>query len=153
MAHPTDHVPSLIRRLYVIVDELQTQFPGRPFTPDGHLVGSIGEVLAAHRYELELLPCSTAAHDARTRTGRLVQIKATQRASVALRACCRHLIVLHLDRAGTTTEVFNGPGKLAWDAAGPRRSNGQRSIRLSTLQRLMTAIPQAKRLPSERPGT
>jgi hypothetical protein len=29
-------------------------FPGRHFTPDGHMVGSFGEALAAHHYGIEL---------------------------------------------------------------------------------------------------
>jgi len=40
-------IPSLFQELYSIVDRLEELFPGRRFTPDGHLVGSIGEVLAA----------------------------------------------------------------------------------------------------------
>ncbi len=40
-------IPSLVQELYSIVDRLEELFPGRRFTPDGHLVGSIGEVLAA----------------------------------------------------------------------------------------------------------
>ena len=36
-----------IRELYAITKELELQFPGRKFTPDGQLVGSIGEVLVA----------------------------------------------------------------------------------------------------------
>lgn len=43
-------IPQLIRKLYEIVAELETYFPDRHFTPDGHLVGSIGEVLAAYYY-------------------------------------------------------------------------------------------------------
>ncbi|MGQ0721719.1 MAG: DUF6998 domain-containing protein, partial [Candidatus Eiseniibacteriota bacterium] len=50
-----DAIPVLVRRLYGIVRDLEAAFPGRKFTLDGHLVGSIGEVLAAHRYGLELL--------------------------------------------------------------------------------------------------
>ena len=29
----------LIEQLYGIVEELERMFPGRPFTPDGHIVG------------------------------------------------------------------------------------------------------------------
>ena len=100
MTDPTIHIPELVRRLYGIVAEFEAHFPGRPFTPDGHLVGSIGEVLAAHRYHLKLLPCSTEGHDARTAEGRLVQIKATQGSSVAMRSSCEHLIVLRILRTG-----------------------------------------------------
>src|SRR5947207_12082975 len=102
--------PGLIRQLYSVVAELQSLYPGRPFTPDGHLVGSIGEVLAQSLYDLQLLPCSTADHDAVTRDGRKVQIKATQTDRVSLYSRPDHLLVLRLLRDGSTEEVFNGPG-------------------------------------------
>jgi hypothetical protein len=60
-----DSIPDLVRRLYEIVGQLESTFTGRKFTLDGHLVGSIGEVMAAHRYGLELLTASTEGHDAR----------------------------------------------------------------------------------------
>jgi hypothetical protein len=44
-------VPALIAQLYQIVRALNKLFPDRPFTPDGHLVGSIGEVIAADTYD------------------------------------------------------------------------------------------------------
>jgi hypothetical protein len=37
-------VPQLITRLYEITDELESMF-SRKFTPDGHLMGSVGEPL------------------------------------------------------------------------------------------------------------
>jgi hypothetical protein len=64
----TDHVPDLVKRLYEIVYELEERFPERHFTPDGHLVDSLGEVLAVHRYNLDLLTASTERHDTRTRS-------------------------------------------------------------------------------------
>jgi len=51
-------VSGLVRDLYRIVDQLEHLFPGRHFTPDGHLVGSLGEVLACERYGLEILEAS-----------------------------------------------------------------------------------------------
>jgi hypothetical protein len=38
-------------------------FKGRHFTPDGHMVGSIGEDFAAHHYGLQLLTASTKGHN------------------------------------------------------------------------------------------
>ncbi|MGL5504982.1 MAG: DUF6998 domain-containing protein, partial [Aeromonas veronii] len=35
----------LVQQLYSTVEELEEMFPGRLFTPDGHMVGSIGECL------------------------------------------------------------------------------------------------------------
>ncbi|MEO8381115.1 MAG: hypothetical protein ABI779_15740 [Acidobacteriota bacterium] len=142
-----DTVPGIMERLYALVAELEAAFPGRPFTPDGHLVGSLGEVLASHYYDLDLLPCSTACHDAQTRDGRLVQVKATQGTSVALRAEPDHLLVILLKRDGTIEELYNGPGALAWTNCGKQQKNGQSPISVSKLRTLMRDIPSEQRLP------
>jgi hypothetical protein len=43
-------------------------YPGRKFTPDGHLVGSIGEVVAPEALGLTLYVGSRPGHDAYVRT-------------------------------------------------------------------------------------
>lgn len=145
---PTHRVPELVGRLYALVAEFETLFKPRKFTPDGHLVGSLGEVIAARRYGLQLLTQSTKGHDARTKDGRLVEIKATQGKSVALRSEPDHLIVLKLDKSGAATEVFNGPGALVWKNCGNMQKNGQRSISVTKLGSLMSATPLEDRLPT-----
>jgi hypothetical protein len=141
-------VPEFVKGIYEIVNRLEELFPGRPFTPDGHLVGSIGEVMAAHRYGLGLLRCSAQCHDAIAPDGRKVQIKATQGKSVALRHEPEHLIVLRLDRTGGLAEIYNGPGVLPWSQAGKKQSNGQRSISLSRLQSLMKEVSADDKVPA-----
>ena len=42
-----DRFPQIVATIYELVDELERMFPGRYFTPDGHMVGSLGEALAA----------------------------------------------------------------------------------------------------------
>jgi hypothetical protein len=142
-----DTIPGVVKRLYELVSELEAAFPGRPFTPDGHLVGSLGEVLASHYYDLELLPCSTICHDAQTRSGQLIQVKATQGTSVALRAQPDHLLVILLKKSGTIEEVYNGPGSLAWTSCGKPQKNGQSPISVSKLRALMHDVPAEQRLP------
>jgi hypothetical protein len=144
---PTAAVPDLVQQLCTVVDQLEDLFPGRKFTLDGHLVGSIGEALAADQYGLDLLPTGTKTHDATAPDGRLVQIKLTQGSAVALRSCPDHMIVLRMERTGSTTEVYNGPGTPAWNAAGKMQSNGQRRIGTSKLLTLMDAVLTAERLP------
>lgn len=133
-------VPEIIEELYELVAKLETLFPGRSFTPDGHLVGSIGEVVAAHRYNLQLLPASAECHDAVSTSGAYVQIKATQGKSVGIRAEPEYLIVLKIHKNGSSSEVFNGPGNIAWAAAGKMQKNGQRAISVSKLHKLMLEV-------------
>jgi len=134
--------------LYSLVNQLEKLFPGRKFTPDGHLVGSIGEVLAAAKYGLELLPGSSERHDAKTLDGKHVQIKATQVRTVALRSKPEHLLVLKILPDGLAEECYNGPGTLAWDNCGKMQKNGQRSISLSKLSKLMAEIPDTEKIPA-----
>jgi hypothetical protein len=148
MASKPKAVPVIIRNIYRQVARLEALHPGRKFTPDGHLVGSLGEAHAAYSYKLELLPNSKAGHDARNRSGRLVQIKTTQRSSVGLTSRPQLLLVLRLSRDGTFREVYNGPGTAPWRAAGPMQKNGQRAISLSKLERLMDEIPGSRRIKS-----
>ena len=54
-------LPPPVAAIYRAVTELEALYPGRRFTPDGHLVGSIGEVVAAEALGLTLYPMSHAA--------------------------------------------------------------------------------------------
>ena len=98
------------------------------------------EVLAASRYGLELLTASSEIHDAKTPDGKFVQIKATQVKSVALRSKPEHLLVLKILPDGISEEIYNGPGKLAWEHCGKMQKNGQRSITLFKLKKLMQHV-------------
>ncbi|MBI3299684.1 MAG: hypothetical protein HYZ75_16075 [Elusimicrobia bacterium] len=133
--------PEIIRRLYEVVDELEGMFPGRHFTPDGHMVGSLGEALAAYYYGLELLTASTPGRDA-TCGERAVEVKATQGTRIGLRCAPQHLLVLKIGREGKFTEIFNGNGDRAWTVvkSKPIPKNGQHPISLTTLKKLMPAF-------------
>ena len=88
------NVGDLIDQLYHATDALEDLFPGRKFTLDGHLVGSVGEVVASYMFDLDLHTASTRGHDAQAKDGRQVEIKLTQGKSVAIRHEPEHLIVL-----------------------------------------------------------
>lgn len=126
----------IIQQIYALVDELESIHQGRKFTPDGHMVGSIGEAYAAANYGLTLLKTSYPGHDAQDNLGRLWQIKATGRNSVGLRSCPDWLLVFQLNRDGSMTEIHKGPGKPVWDVAGKMQKNGQCPISLSALEKI-----------------
>ena len=129
-----------IKQLYKITNELEQTYPGRKFTVDGHLVGSIGEVIVAEHYGLSLLPNSTKTHDAVSKEGKQVQIKATQVKGIAISSEPDYLIVIRILSDGSWEEIYNGPGKAAWDNAGKMQKNGQRPISLSKLRNLMGSV-------------
>jgi len=137
----------LLRTIYDAVDELEAMFPGRHFTPDGHMVGSLGEALAQYHYRIELSGASAYCHDG-VCDGKQVQIKATQGTRIAISSEPEHLLVLSLNRDGTFAEEYNGPGAQVWALVEnkPRPKNGQYQVSLSSLRKLMNRVPQADRL-------
>lgn len=140
---------SLVQQLYAVVSNLEDMFPGRHFTPDGHLVGSLGECLVAEAYDLQLMPASNSGFDAVSKTGVEVEIKATQSKSVAFRHKPEHTIVILIKPNGTFEEVYNGPGTLIWKQfRGKKRpSNGQYQISLNKLKTLSELVDETSRLP------
>lgn len=139
-----------VKRIYAITAELEALYPGRHFTPDGHMVGSIGEVLVAENYGLKLLPASHETHDAVASDGRYIQIKATQIKRIAISSEPDYLIVIRLLPDGSFEECYNGKGSAVWNAAGPMKKNGQRSISLSKLSKLNSEQTDADRIKQQK---
>ena len=135
-----------IRDLYRITAELEEKYPGRRFTPDGHLVGSIGEVYAAEKYGPTLLENGCEKHDARSTDGRLIQIKITQTDRVSIYSEPDYLIVMKMKHDGTIEEVYNGKGAAPWESAGKVQKNGQRSISIRKLVSLNVTVSSEDRI-------
>ncbi|MDD2858150.1 MAG: hypothetical protein PHU75_05675 [Candidatus Nanopelagicales bacterium] len=125
----------LVRQIFSACAELSVR-TGRPVSPDGHLVGSLGEVLAAERLGLTLMPPSNTSYDAVDEFGTRVEIKCTTRKSIALSgtdSTAQRLVVVKLAADGTASIVYDGPMSRALELAGRRQSNGQRALSLSKL--------------------
>lgn len=139
-------LPEPVAAIYLAVEKLSAAFPGRKFTPDGHLVGSIGEVIAAKALGLTLYPASHAGHDAFDSNGD-VQIKMTAGKSVSLYANCDRLVVLQVINPQEAEIVYDGPGEPVWAACGKLQKNGQRTIRVSKL-RALELVPKELATPA-----
>lgn len=144
MSHPKAftakrvRLPEPVARIYKAVAELEALYPGRKFTPDGHLVGSIGEVIAAEVLGLQLHKSSHPGHDAYDANGH-VQIKMTAGSSVAMYAICERLVVLQVISPDEAEIVYDGPGQPAWERAGNMGKNGQRVVSLFRLRAIVAA--------------
>jgi hypothetical protein len=154
----TARTAELVEQLHAVVEELEAMHPGRKFPLDGHLVGSIGEAAAEAMFDVELVPASSAGHDAIARDGRQVEIKATYGSSgVAIRqtshSAAAALIVLRLSRTPSVEHevVYNGPLATAFQSAGTFGSNGQARMSLSRLRSLDQTVCPEDRVPRRRP--
>jgi len=146
-----DHFRRQVKNIYKAVKELELMFPGRPFTPDGHMVGSIGECLVADAYNLVLMPPSNEGYDAVSTDGKKVEIKATQSTRVAFRSCPEHTIIIKISKDGTFIECFNGPGQVLWNTFSGENmpKNGQYQISINKVIELYKTVPNALRIPME----
>ena len=138
-------IKTQVQKLIEIVNELEKDFPGRHFTLDGHLVGSIGEVMASYYYGIELYSASAVAHDGEV-DGKRVQIKITQQDDIVIGQEPDYLIALYLNEDGSIYEIYNGLGKEPWDAASKRDSHNNRHMRVNKLMELDAEVPADKRI-------
>lgn len=106
-------LPEPVADIYRATAKLEAMYPGRKFTPDGHLVGSIGEVIAAEALGLTLYGMSQPGHDAFDENGD-VQIKMTAGKSISMYSACDRLVVLRVVTPETAEIVYDGPGAPAW---------------------------------------
>jgi hypothetical protein len=134
------NLPSAVADIYRAVADLEKLYPGRKFTPDGRLVGSIGEVIAAEHFGLTLYGMSKTGHDAFDANGD-VQIELTAANSVSMFTNCARLIVLRIVSPKQAEIVYDGPGAPAWAAAGSMQKNGQRKIALTKLRAITEQAP------------
>ena len=140
-----DMVKQQVQKLVGIVKELEAEFPGRHFTLDGHLVGSIGEVMAAYYYGIELYIASTEIHDGEV-DGKKVQIKISQQDNIVINHEPDYLIVLYLNKNGSIYEVYNGTGKLPWESASKRDSHNNKHMRVNKLMEMDRTVPDEDRI-------
>ncbi len=145
-----DRIKDKVQQLIEIVKELETDFPGRHFTLDGHLVGSIGEVIASYFYGIELYAASAVAHDGEV-DGKKVQIKITQQEDIVINHEPDYLIALYLNKNGSVYEIYNGPGKPPWDSSSKRDSHNNRHMRVNKLMQLDQQVKSDMRIKSIHP--
>ena len=138
-------IKNKVQKMIGIVSELEAEFPGRHFTLDGHLVGSIGEVMAAYYYGIELYKASTEVHDGCIGE-REVQIKISQQDDIVINEKPQYLLVLYLTRKGDVYEVYNGPGEEPWNSAGKRDSHNNRHMRVNRLMEMDALVAGEDRI-------
>lgn len=125
----------LIQLVFRACAELSDRL-GRPISPDGHLVGSLGELFARDLLGLTLMEPSNCGFDAVSQDGVSVEIKATTRDTIALSSegsKADILVVVQFNHDGVGRLAYHGPISRAWAIAGKPQKNGQRRVSVRRL--------------------
>ena len=132
---------------------------GREFTPLQVLVGGLGEILAAEKYDLELRPPKkdiVDVFDAVDSAGRNIRIRCdlTDTTTIHKDATGGMLLALKLLPEATIEEVFNGPMSAAHQLTKGRKADGSGLVGLdhSDLRALMKSVPTSVTIPLRSDG-
>jgi len=132
---------------------------GREFTPLQVLVGGLGEILAAEKYDLELRPPKkdiVDVFDAVDSAGHSIRIRCdlSDTTTIHKDATGGMLLVLKLLADVTIEEIFNGPMSAAHELTKGRKADGSGLVGLdhSDLRSLMKSIPPSERIPLRSDG-
>ena len=134
-SYDAESVEQLVARVFSCCQELSER-TGRPISPDGHLVGSLGEVIAAERLNLRLMSPSNRGFDAIGPDGERVEIKTTTRSSIQVSnegTLAERFVVVRLEASGESHIVFDGKAADVLAVAGSPQKNGQRRVSLGRL--------------------
>ena len=131
----------LVQLIFQACAELSTR-TGRSVSPDGHLVGSLGEIHAKNVLGLTLERASNAGYDAVDDQGRKVEIKTTTRSSISLSASgtkAERLIVVKLDASTGAAEIIydGGAARIKRNKTNIQAVAREMGVSRSTLDRLM----------------
>jgi hypothetical protein len=139
-----------LRHIFEGIELLQTNCKhNRKYTIDGRLVGDIGEIIAAREFDIMLDTRSRKGHDAKTRDGRDVQIKATFKDSLTFSSEPVLYIGLRLMRDGRHEVVYNGPGSRIAQHFSHRKDIGEKllSFPIKKLRELSRDVRAHERVP------
>ena len=147
----TISIPVAIEELLDIVKRLRASYPKKRFTLDGRLVGDLGEVLVAEKYDLTLHEGLRKHHDAKASDERQVQIKATMQNALTFPAdhVPDYYLGIKVHEDGTFDEIFNGPGSVVALVVRNRKptKTNLHSISINALEILNKTVEAKDRIP------
>ena len=137
-----------IAKIYALAKELGNAFGIERCTPDGHLLGAIGQIAAKIGFGLEF-GSEKEEHNCIWSDGTRkinVQVRCSGLGQIALRQEPEHLIALEISPQGRIRILFNGPGGIVWNQIRYQKSAAK--IRL-----FKVAPKDSNRSSSKRPIT
>lgn len=105
-----------IATIYSTANDLGRAFGIDTCTPDGHLLGAIGQIAAKIAFGLEFGSFAAEHNASVTKDGKKIniQVRSTGRGTIALREEPEYLIAINISSNGELRLLYNGPGKYVW---------------------------------------
>jgi hypothetical protein len=143
-----------IRKMFETQKELQGAFPKRLFTPDGRMMGDIGEAIGEIEYQVIVDPKSRKHWDGKREDGcegcRELQIRATQKDETYVKEPPDggYLLVFKIFRDGTWECCYNGSAMRVWGFLAPRNADhtNAKAIKIDELRRLNRDVEGVERI-------
>lgn len=151
----TQEFHAAVKDIYIAVERLRRVFPGRKFTPDGRMLGDIGEAIAAMLYKIDLDEKSQKDWDGcwndRAGNKRRVQIRATQGETTYLKKppFPGTLLIFKIDKEkhGEYKMVYNGNIGMVWNKIKNQKS---KTISIKELINLQKNVEPGDMIPKRK---
>jgi len=139
-----DQLKEAIKDLYRSVKKLNSAFPQRKFTPDGRMIGDIGEAIASLKFGIVLDEKSQKDWDGyridRKGNKRMVQVKTTQKDETYLKEPPHDgdLLVFKIKQDGEYELCYDGSALKVWNSLSHRKADvtGAKIISLDKLKEI-----------------
>jgi len=149
-----------IRKMFEAQRQLREAFPKRLFTPDGRMIGDIGEATAEIAYQVTVDPTSRPHWDGKREDiceGCLdVQIRATQKDDTYMKEPPDdgRLLVFKIFSDGSWECCYNGDARKVWRSLDAKKAtkNGEKFISLDALRKLNQDVQNCQRVPLREAG-
>ncbi len=116
-----DFLKERIAELFKLTNSLNGRFKNKKFTPDGRLVGDIGEIIAEMFYGIKLHEKQRHTHDGECPEGRCVQVKISFQDQLTFSKKPDYYLGFKMEENGDFKEIFNGPGDIIYEKYLPKR--------------------------------
>jgi hypothetical protein len=144
-----------IRNMFDAQRQLREAFPKRLFTPDGRMIGDIGEAIAEITYQVTVDSTSRAHWDGKREDicegCTEVQIRATQKSDTYMKEPPDdgRLLVFKIFSDGSWICCYNGDARGVWNSLEAKKANksGEKFISLEALIELDRGVENCQRVP------
>ena len=125
MKNGCKRIQKKIAAIYEIAKELGREFNITKCTPDGHLLGAIGQIAAKIAFGLSFGSGMEEQNFTWSDGKRSldIQVRCTGRGSIAIRKEPEYLIALRISETGKIRLLYNGPGEYVWKRIKHQKQN------------------------------